>query len=127
MSILNSPDFNESSVGIWNQFFKEPNDKEELLTKIENRLTSFMKMAFRSPVDKATINRYSNYTIRKIEGGLSFTEGMKKTTSAILSSPRFFFRYGHNGENIDPYVLASNLSFFLWGSSPDEKLSLIHI
>lgn len=122
VSILNSPDFNESNVGIWNQFFKEPNDKEELLSKIENRLTSFMKMAFRGPVDKATINRYSNYTFRKIESGLSFTEGMKKTTSAILSSPRFLFRYGHNGENIDPYVLASNLSFFLWGSSPDEKL-----
>lgn len=122
VSILNSPDFNESNVGIWNQFFKEPNDKKDLLAEIKIRLTPFMKMAFRGVVDQETTNRYSNYTLKKIEEGLSFTDGMKKTTSAILSSPKFLFRHGHNGEKIDPYVLASNLSFFLWGSSPDETL-----
>lgn len=122
VSILNSPDFNESSVGIWNNFFKEPDDKEELTKKIKSRLGPFMRVAFRSNVDQQTVDRYSDYTHKKMKEGLSFTDSMKKTTSAILSSPKFLFRYGHSGKNKDPFVLASNLSFFLWGSAPDEKL-----
>ena len=51
----------------------------------------------------------------------SFELGMKKTISAVLSSPLFLFRH----ETIDrdnAYRLASDLSFMLWGSGPDRLL-----
>ena len=53
---------------------------------------------------------------------LSFTDSMKKVASAALSSPMFLYRYSINGDKSKPYVLASNLSFFLWASGPDDKL-----
>ncbi|MGY8696506.1 MAG: DUF1592 domain-containing protein, partial [Verrucomicrobiia bacterium] len=34
----------------------------------------------------------------------------------------FLYRYSINGDKSRPYVLASNLSFFLWASGPDDKL-----
>ena len=80
-----------------------------------------MKMAFRGVVDQETTNRYSNYTLKKIEEGLSFTDGMKKQL-LLFYHHRSFFSDMAIMEKIDPYVLASNLSFFLWGSSPDETL-----
>ncbi|NCG26492.1 MAG: DUF1588 domain-containing protein [Verrucomicrobiales bacterium] len=122
VSILESPDFNEGSVSIWNEFFKTPDANKNPLDEIKKRLEPFMRKAFRGPIDKETLDRYANYGLKKINTGLSFTEAMKKTASAILSSPKFLFRYGHNNDQKDPYLIASNLSFFLWASGPDDKL-----
>ena len=94
VSILNSPDFNESNVGIWNQFFKEPNDKKDLLAEIKIRLTPFMKMAFRGVVDQETTNRYSNYTLKK-------------------NRRRPFF-HGWNEKNNFCYSIITEVSFPTW-------------
>ena len=51
---------------------------------------------------------------------LSFTESMKKVASGVLSSPMFLYRYP--ATDAKAYTLASNLSFFLWASGPDDKL-----
>ncbi|NRB44523.1 MAG: DUF1592 domain-containing protein, partial [Verrucomicrobiales bacterium] len=122
VSILESPDFNEGSVAIWKEFFKAPDDNTNPLEEIKKRLGPFMRKAFRGQVDQETLNRYSNYGLKKINAGSSFTEAMKKTTSVVLSSPKFLFRYRHNNDQKDPYVIASNLSFFLWASGPDDEL-----
>jgi hypothetical protein len=53
---------------------------------------------------------------------------MKESLSAILASPRFIYLYDLESEDEpDPaltsnFDLASRLSFFLWGSLPDEEL-----
>ncbi len=121
VSILESPDFNEKTVGIWNDFFREPAEGADLKKEIRVRLQTFLTSAFRTTVDEKTIDRYSAYTGSKIEQGLSFTEAMKKVTSAALSSPMFLYRYRTNDAD-DQFELASKLSFFLWGSAPDAEL-----
>ena len=40
----------------------------------------------------------------------------------MLSSPMFLYRYGSEEGGNNQFRLASNLSFFLWGSSPDLEL-----
>ncbi|MFT5467229.1 MAG: hypothetical protein ACI8UO_002333 [Verrucomicrobiales bacterium] len=119
VSILESPDFNEKTVGIWNEFFAEPAALSDLEAEVRQRLEPFMTQAFRGPVEPATLDRYAAYVAEKIENGSSFTESMKKGAAAILSSPMFLYR--HPGEN-DQYELASRLSYFIWGSSPDAEL-----
>ena len=52
---------------------------------------------------------------------------MKQAASAALASPRFLYLYeegaaGEGGERLNDFELASRLSFFLWGSIPDEQL-----
>jgi hypothetical protein len=122
VSILESPDFNEQNVGIWNDFFKEPADDIDRQAKVRGRLERFLKMAFRGPVDRETLDRYTAYVMSKMKQGASFTDSMKKGASAALSSPMFLYRAGSADGKPNLFELASNLSFFLWGSCPDEEL-----
>lgn len=124
VSIIESPDFNEETVGIWNDFFREPKEGN-LREEIRARLKNFLLLAFRSAIEDDTLDRYTDYTFAKIGQGLSFTEAMKRAASATLSSPRFLLRYGSTSAGKDLFVVASNLSFFLWNSGPD--LELLHL
>ena len=122
LSIVDSPDFNEQNVGLWNDFFREPPAGADLRAEIRKRLGPFLKQAFRRAVDDATFKRYTDYAVGQTQRGLSFTASMKKVASAVLSSPMFLYEYDAAGTPEQPYELASRLSFFLWASSPDAEL-----
>ena len=122
VSILESPDFHEGTVGVWNDFFKEPAAGTDTKEEVRKRLEPFLRQAFRNAVDPATLDRYTAYTLSKLQTGLTFTESMKKAASAALSSPMFLYRYGSSNDKEDLFAIASNISFFLWGSSPDPEL-----
>ena len=48
---------------------------------------------------------------------------MKDIASVVLCSPRFLYLYDRPIKGVDDdFNLASRLSFFLWGSIPDEEL-----
>jgi len=119
VSIVESPDFNEQTVGIWNTFFKAPEDDIDQHKETERRIASFLRIAFRGPVDAETLNRYTAYATAKLKQGMPYTTCMKKIASAALSSPMFLFRTSSFGAQFE---LASNLSFFLWASGPDDEL-----
>ena len=121
VSIVESPDFNERTVGIWKEFFAPPANSENLEGEIRDRLKPFLRLAFRSAVEKEVADRYVRYAQAPVKSEEYFTAGMKKVVSAILSSPLFVFRHETVADN-DPYALASKLSFSLWGSCPDEGL-----
>lgn len=122
LSIVNSPDFTPQHVGIWKTFFEAPAPNTDLKVEIRRRLTPFLRQAFRTPVDASTLDRYTEYTLAKSQQGLSFTDSMKKGASAILCSPLFLYRHDGVVPEESQYALASRLSFFLWGSAPDEQL-----
>jgi len=124
--IVESPNFDRLTVGIWGDFFLEP-PEGEMKNAVRTRLRRFMTRAFRRPVEEALLNRYTQHTIRQIEVGMSFTRAMKEAASAVLSSPYFLYLYNQppvtgKTEPIDGYDLASRMSFFLWGSIPDDEL-----
>ena len=121
VSILESPDFNEKTVGVWKEFFASPEEGADLEKEIRERLRSFLRLAFRSAVEKEVLDRYVRYALAKTKSEESFSKGMKKVASAILSSPMFLFRHETVDED-NPYALASKLSFSLWGSCPDTEL-----
>jgi hypothetical protein len=122
VSIVNSPDFTEQNVGIWNEFFKEPTETDDPSDEVNARLDRFLSIAFRGPVGDDTLQRYTTYTVARIHQGLSFTDAMKKVASAALSSPMFLYRSGAVDGHEAQFELASRLSFFLWASGPDEEL-----
>ncbi len=122
VSIVESPDFNEQTVGIWNEFFRQPADGADLPAEVKRRLQPFLTMAFRSRVDEETLDRYTAYAMAKMKQGLTFTDSLKKVASAVLSSPMFLYRTGATDGRDAPFETASNLSFFLWGSCPDHEL-----
>jgi hypothetical protein len=56
-----------------------------------------------------------------------FDSGIQAAVEALLVSPDFLFRAEQNSDagkvhRVNPYDLASRLSFFLWSSIPDDEL-----
>lgn len=94
-------------------------------------MRSFVSRAFRKPLDDRTINRLVAI-VREVDRqpGKKFQDGIKVAIATCLTSPRFLFRVEFQPEPdnpakvvpLDEYSLASRLSFFIWGSVPDDEL-----
>ena len=126
-SIVQSPSFNPKNVGTWKVYFEEPGTGTNKGEEIEKRLSKLLTHAFRRPVDSKVINKYSSYAKQSLDQGELYTTVMKEVLSAVLASPRFLYLYDGGATEqkslqIEDINLASRLSFFLWGSLPDEDL-----
>ncbi|YCM42256.1 DUF1592 domain-containing protein [Verrucomicrobiaceae bacterium 227] len=126
-SIVNSPDFGPNRVGVWKELFVLEPREINLKVAVKSRLQKLLTRAFRSPTETDVLDRYTRYVIGQLDQGATFTEAMKSVCAAVISSPRFLYLYNHSShddgvEKLDGYELASRLSFFLWGSLPDQKL-----
>ena len=86
--------------------------------------------AYRRPITGSEIEGLLDlYQQGRAEGG--FDLGVRTALQGILASPDFIFRFEELGQGstrpgaarpISDLALASRLSFFLWGSSPDGEL-----
>lgn len=126
-SITQSLDFTPQNVGIWKTFFEPASDVQNQPDELRRRLSLFLRKAFRQPVEPDLLERYVRFVIRQIDKGADFTSAMKSVAAATISSPRFLYVYDKSGrqdsgDSADNFNLASRLSFFLWGSMPDETL-----
>ena len=122
-SITGSQDFGPRRVGIWKEFFVlDPRDKREVKVVVRERLQKFLRRAFRGWLKSEVVERYVDFVDVQLARGVEFTEAMKLVAAAIISSPRFVYLYEGSGSDGDGFELASRLSFFLWGSLPDEEL-----
>lgn len=130
-SITESKDFVPQNIGIWNQFFEPPKEEKKPTEVMRNRIRWFLRRAFRRPPAEATVDRYVDYAKRQIAEGEEFSAVMKKLASVAISSPKFLYLYAEQeGESknatesqpLNDFDLATRLSFFLWGSIPDDTL-----
>ena len=90
-------------------------------------VTAFGPRAFRRPLTEAEITRYLALFAPANTGG-SFDQGMQLAIAAMLASPNFLYR-SEVGEKaadgtyrLTGYEVASALSYFLWGTTPDDQL-----
>ncbi|PQO33511.1 hypothetical protein C5Y96_11145 [Blastopirellula marina] len=126
-SIVESPDFTPKNVGIWKTFFAAPAPAQNAQEVARRRLEPFLTRAFRRPVEPDVLDRYSQYVAQQLDAQVEFPEAMKSAAAAVISSPKFLYVYdqkssGEESTLVDDYELASRLSFFLWGSIPDQIL-----
>ncbi len=96
-------------------------------------LQPLMRRAFRGPVTQEDVVPYAGLVAEAIKRDESFYRGLQIAVSAVLVSPRFLFRIETPGDALseasaeddvplDPYQLATRLSYFLWSSTPDSQL-----
>ncbi|MEO1523883.1 MAG: DUF1592 domain-containing protein [Planctomycetota bacterium] len=123
-SITESPDFTPQTCGIWRTFFAAPSvtDDRDLQSVVRERITTFLSRAFRRPATPSEIDRYSRFTLAAITSGEEFTSAMRATAAAVIASPKFLYLADAKTVHSNDFALASRLSFFLWGSIPDETL-----
>ncbi|HIF01330.1 MAG TPA: DUF1592 domain-containing protein [Planctomycetes bacterium] len=126
-SITQSPDFVQGNVGVWKAFFAPPVATADQTLEVRRRLEPFLVRAFRRPIEEDLLDRYVVFVSGLLDAGSGFSEAMKSVAAATISSPKFLYLYEKSGttgtaESIDEFELASRLSFFLWGSLPDQTL-----
>ena len=85
--------------------------------------------AYRGPVTAADLDGLNKFYAQGRKDG-DFESGIRMALQAILASPRFLFRLEEAPATVRPgqnyritdLDLATRLSFFLWGSGPDDEL-----
>lgn len=90
-------------------------------------LSPFMRRAFRREVTNEEVAHAveSFHAFRKLTP--DFKAAMRKTMAMLLVSPKFIYLVEpssaiNKARKLDPYELASRLSYFLWASMPDDEL-----
>jgi hypothetical protein len=103
-----------------------PQEEDACARKI---LSTLARRAFRRPISDTDVNSLlAVYRIGHRAGG--FDGGVEMALRAMLVSPDFLFRVERDPagaapgtvHRINDFELASRLSFFLWGSIPDDQL-----
>ncbi len=95
-------------------------------TEIIKRLAG---QAYRGPVNAADIRSLMGFYEQGRDQG-DFEDGVRLALQALLASPRFLFRLETVPDGVRPgqnyriteYDLASRLSYFIWGTGPDQEL-----
>jgi mono/diheme cytochrome c family protein len=110
-------------------FFKgaAPADAGGKRTYAREVLAKVATKAFRRPPSDVTLDRLTDLAM----AGKTFEAGVAQAVTAILSSPRFYYRAELQPNPDDPatvhpldeYALASRLSYLLWLSLPDDELT----
>ncbi len=104
----------------------------------ERVIALFSERAFRRPAEPEVVERYTAFWAAIEADYPTLEESVKEVLIAILCSPRFLFLAepgtadldgpsdtiagASDGTQVDEWSLASRLSYFLWNSSPDERL-----
>jgi hypothetical protein len=88
---------------------------------------AFARRAFRRPITTEESDRLLTMFDRGFSRGDDFIPSIRLSLQAILISPHFLFlaepEHAEGGvHNLEPFALASKLSYFLWSSMPDEEL-----
>jgi hypothetical protein len=90
---------------------------EEAASKI---VAAFLPRAFRRPVHPGEVERYTAFFRGAQKRGEDFDHSVLFALQGVLISPNFLFRV--EDPDVGDYVLASRLSYFLWGTMPDAVL-----
>ena len=90
-------------------------------------LESFLPRAFRRPARAGETELYLELFRKAQKRGGSFDEQILFALQGVLLSPHFLFLIEEPNPNPEPrpvndYELASRLSYFLWGTMPDDTL-----
>jgi hypothetical protein len=102
--------------GLWTVTSDKP------LEDADRLLADFLPRAFRRPVSADIRKAYVGRVAERLKAGDCFELAMRWAYRAALASPDFLYHVEPAGE-LDDHALACRLSYFLWNSRPDEKLT----
>lgn len=93
----------------------------------EQALRRFVRRAYRRPPSKQELSEVMTRFAVARKDGYSEQDALAQAFKLVLISPHFLLRVEQGGETgkdlpVSPYDYATRLSYFLWASTPDEKL-----
>ena len=105
----------------------EPEEKTPPEVAARRVIEAFLPRAFRRSIPESEILEYLALFHAAYEADPSFTVAIRLTLQTVLVSPKFLFIAEEPNFDVKPnkvtdHELASRLSYFLWGSLPDDAL-----
>jgi hypothetical protein len=108
----------------------QPAGKEDACAR--DFVAAFGRRAYRRPLAPAEIDGLqAHYARARKELGLDFPNAVRVVVQTMLSSPHFLYHWERGAVpavvegglvRLSPWEVASRLSYFLWGTMPDEEL-----
>ncbi|MEQ9409063.1 MAG: DUF1592 domain-containing protein [Fuerstiella sp.] len=91
---------------------------------MRTQLTHFLTRAYRRPALPDEIDRIMDLITARRAAGRTLVEAYGDGLKAALCSPAFLYLEEPvvDGQRLSAFALASRLSYFLWGSMPDDEL-----
>lgn len=95
---------------------------------VDKALRQWTLRAFRRPPSDREINQLTNFVAEARQRGDSYQRAMQLALQGVLASPSFLFRGESDPASaggvrpLDQFEVATRLSYFLWSSTPDERL-----
>ncbi len=106
-------------------FLCQPSQAAQEAACARQIISTLAQRAFRRPVSEAMLQPLLAFYESGHQAG-GFETGVRDALAAILASPYFLYRVEGGGADstytLTDVELASRLSFFLWGSIPDDAL-----
>ena len=110
-------------------FTCRPTSQDDELRCVEEILSQLAEKAYRGKFEASMMDDLLAFYFQGAEIG-GFENGIRTALQAILASPDFVFRLEATPDDVLPgetfllsdLDLASRLSYFLWGTSPDAEL-----
>ena len=105
----------------------EPDKKTPPEAAARRVIEAFLPRAFRRSIPESEILEYLALFNAAYEADPSFMFAIRLTLQAVLISPKFLFiaeepNFDTKPQKVTDHELASRLSYFLWGSLPDDAL-----
>ncbi|MEL7496127.1 MAG: DUF1592 domain-containing protein [Planctomycetota bacterium] len=127
-----------SSVTVAGPIGRLPDSHRKLIGKPPKSLVSqraearkilyrFTSRAYRRRASKDEVDRLMQFYDQSRDDGEGYEVAIRFSIQAVLVSPYFLYRIEsptHSGETrfLEDFELATNLSFFIWGTMPDAEL-----
>lgn len=127
--VLRSIEFEAPVSDVWPPqhhtriLFDSPLRSSDPKAYVREVLRRFMSRAYRRPVLPQELDRFVKVH-ETISGEFeTFEAAMRETLALVLVSPQFLYHTAFKeGVTTRQFELASRLSYFLWGSMPDDEL-----
>ena len=122
---IDGPHYKQWPLPGFKEFFgtlKNDSNFEQLNASLKKLATK----AFRGPLDPAKEYAFSKVAAKKFAESKNIWTAAKAGMTTILVSPEFVYQVEEGGQgktHLDQYEIASRMSYFLWSSTPDERLN----
>lgn len=112
------------------RFIVEPTEKLTPEQAARGTLDAFLPRAFRRTIAAGETDRPLRLFAAARQRGESYDNAILLALQSVLISPQFLFRIerptvSRGIRPIDSHAMASRLSYWLWGSMPDDELLLL--
>ena len=128
-AVINWIDFEAPITDVWPPvhhqriLFESPLQERDPAAYIRNVLQRFMSRAYRRPPTESEVASFERIYNLLLPDLQNHEAAIRETLAMVLTSPQFLYHSNGAGDGKwGTYEFASRLSYFLWGSMPDDEL-----